>query len=186
MGKNNGQLEIKLLATLKGSTTQSKGSCRNPRTRRQLLFPRESGLLDLESAKVRKSLRDYVDVVLVLAQKDFEVRHRNSVLGFLWSLLNPLPYMIILSLVFSYLLRVSVPNYAAWVLVVYRCCLLETNPSVSRLCGASMRESTSIVPIYRREKATRYWSHIPRRIARRFSDIYQAMLSVVWGVSALR
>jgi lipopolysaccharide transport system permease protein len=58
-----------------------------------------------------------LDVVIVLAQKDFKLRYRNSVLGFLWSLLNPLAYMIILTIVFSLLLRVKVPNFAAWVLI---------------------------------------------------------------------
>ena len=53
-----------------------------------------------------------LDVVIVLAQKDFKLRYRNSVLGFLWSLLNPLAYMIILTIVFSLLLRVNVPNFA--------------------------------------------------------------------------
>jgi len=56
-------------------------------------------------------------VVTVLAQKDFKVRYRNSVLGFLWSLLNPLGYMVVLTLVFSFLLRVGIPNFAAWVLI---------------------------------------------------------------------
>ena len=55
--------------------------------------------------------------MIVLAQKDFKLRYRNSVLGFLWSLLNPLAYMIILTLVFSLMLHVNVPNFAAWVLI---------------------------------------------------------------------
>jgi ABC-type polysaccharide/polyol phosphate export permease len=59
----------------------------------------------------------YLDVIVVLAQKDFKIRYRNSVLGFLWSLLNPLAYMVILTLVFSFLLRVSIPNFAPWVLI---------------------------------------------------------------------
>jgi len=63
------------------------------------------------------SISHYLDVVVVLAQKDFKVRYRNSVLGFLWSLLNPLAYMVILTLVFSFLLRVSIPNFAPWVLI---------------------------------------------------------------------
>lgn len=62
-------------------------------------------------------LLHYVDMMIVLAQKDFKLRYRNSILGFLWSLLNPLAYMIILTIVFSLLLRVSVPNFAAWVLI---------------------------------------------------------------------
>ena len=64
-----------------------------------------------------RSLLHSLDVMIVLAQKDFKLRYRNSVLGFLWSLLNPLAYMIILTIVFSLLLRVSVPNFAAWVLI---------------------------------------------------------------------
>jgi len=63
------------------------------------------------------SISHYLDVVVVLAQKDFKVRYRNSVLGFLWSLLNPLAYMVILTLVFSFLLRMSIPNFAPWVLI---------------------------------------------------------------------
>jgi len=63
------------------------------------------------------TIHHLLDVVVVLAQKDFKVRYRNSVLGFLWSLLNPLSYMVILTLVFSLLLRVSIPNYAPWLLI---------------------------------------------------------------------
>jgi len=59
----------------------------------------------------------YLDILTVLAQKDFKVRYRNSVLGFVWSLLNPLAYMMILTLVFSFLLRVNIPDFAAWVLI---------------------------------------------------------------------
>ncbi len=62
-------------------------------------------------------MRRYVDVSITLVEKDFKIRYRNSVLGFLWSLLNPLAYMIILTLVFSYLLRFTIPNFAAWILI---------------------------------------------------------------------
>jgi lipopolysaccharide transport system permease protein len=93
------------------------------------------------------TVHHYMDIVTVLAQKDFKIRYRGSVLGFLWSLLNPLAYMVILTLVFSFLLRVSIPNFAAWVLIgilVWRFfCVgtaqgllsIVTNPSlVSKVC----------------------------------------------------
>ena len=63
------------------------------------------------------TVRHYLDIIVVLAQKDFKVRYRNSVLGFLWSLLNPLASMLILTLVFSFLLRVDIPGYPAWLLL---------------------------------------------------------------------
>jgi lipopolysaccharide transport system permease protein len=56
---------------------------------------------------VSSSLGHYLDNVIILAQKDFKIRYRNSVLGFLWSLLNPLAFMLILTLVFSLLLPVD-------------------------------------------------------------------------------
>ena len=61
-------------------------------------------------------LRRLIDVVAVLTQKDFKLRYRNSVFGFLWALLNPLAYMVILTIVFGMLFRMNIPNYAAWVL----------------------------------------------------------------------
>jgi len=64
-----------------------------------------------------ETISHYLDVITVLAQKDFKIRYRNSVLGFLWSLLNPLAYMIILTVVFSLLLHVGIPNFPAWLVI---------------------------------------------------------------------
>jgi len=94
-------------------------------------------------------VRYYLDVITVLAQKDFKVRYRNSVLGFVWSLLNPLAYMIILTLVFSYLLRVSIPNFAAWVLIgllVWRFFSIATNQSLFSIVGNPSLVSKVYVP----------------------------------------
>ncbi len=76
----------------------------------------------------------YVDIVIVLAKKDFKLRYRNSVLGFVWSLLNPLGYMLILTLVFSMLLHSNIPNFAPWILMallVWRFFQVATNQSLS-------------------------------------------------------
>jgi len=63
------------------------------------------------------NLQHCYDIVVTLAKKDFKLRYRNSVLGFFWSLLNPLAYMVILTAVFGYLLHSSIPNFASWVLL---------------------------------------------------------------------
>lgn len=75
---------------------------------------------------------------MVLAQKDFKVRYRNSVLGFLWSLLNPLAYMVVLTIVFSLMLRVNIPNFAAWLLIgllIWRFFQVGTTQSLSSIIG---------------------------------------------------
>ena len=53
-----------------------------------------------------------------LVTKDFKLRYRRSVLGVIWSVLNPLLMMIIMSFVFSYFLRGSnVENYPLYLIV---------------------------------------------------------------------
>jgi lipopolysaccharide transport system permease protein len=48
------------------------------------------------------------DLIYNLAIKDFKVRYRNATLGFLWMLLNPVLQMLVLSLVFSFIVRIPV------------------------------------------------------------------------------
>lgn len=93
----------------------------------------------------------YVDVIIVLARKDFKVRYRNSVLGFLWSLLNPLAYMVILTMVFSFLLRVNIPNFAAWVLIgllVWRFFSIGTVQGLSSIVANPSLVSKVYLPRY--------------------------------------
>lgn len=93
----------------------------------------------------------YLDVVTVLAQKDFKIRYRNSVLGFLWSLLNPLAYMVILTLVFSLLLAVNIPNFPAWLLIgllVWRFFQVSTNQSLFAIAGNISLVNKMYIPRY--------------------------------------
>jgi lipopolysaccharide transport system permease protein len=95
--------------------------------------------------------RHYLDVITVLAQKDFKIRYRNSALGFLWSLLNPLAYMVILTLVFSVLLRVNIPNFAAWLLIgilVWRFFAIGTSQSLGSIVGNPSLVSKVYFPRY--------------------------------------
>jgi len=100
---------------------------------------------------MRNTLHHYTDVIVVLAQKDFKIRYRNSVLGFLWSLLNPLAYMVILTLVFSLLLRVNIPNFAAYLLVgllVWRFFMIGTSQGLFSIVGNPSLISKVYVPRY--------------------------------------
>lgn len=48
------------------------------------------------------------DLIYSLAVKEFKVRYRSATLGFLWMLLNPVLQMLVLSLVFSFIVKVPV------------------------------------------------------------------------------
>ena len=100
---------------------------------------------------MNQSLRYYVDVVVVLAKKDFKLRYKNSVLGFIWSLLNPLANMLILTLVFAFLLRSTVPNYASFLLIgllVWRFFQLSTSQSLTSIVANPSLVTKVYMPRY--------------------------------------
>jgi len=85
-------------------------------------------------------LLEYGELVRNLTIKEFKLRYRNSVLGFVWSLLNPLAMMIILTLVFSTLLRVGIENFPVFLLpalLAWRFFSISTSMSLSSVIGNS-------------------------------------------------
>lgn len=58
-----------------------------------------------------REIRDNRELIWALAVKELHVRYKRSALGFLWALLNPLLMMIILTMVFSTVMRVPVHDY---------------------------------------------------------------------------
>lgn len=61
------------------------------------------------------SVRKYNFMLLQLINRDFKLRYRGSVLGILWSVLNPLLNMVVLSIVFSQVFK-TVDNYKMYLL----------------------------------------------------------------------
>ncbi len=61
------------------------------------------------------SLGRFRFLLLQLVKRDFKIKYRGSVLGVLWSVLNPLLNMIVLSIVFSQVFR-AVDNYKMYLL----------------------------------------------------------------------
>jgi lipopolysaccharide transport system permease protein len=92
-----------------------------------------------------------LEVISILAERDFKVRYRNSFLGFFWSLLNPLAYMVILTLVFSILLRTNIPNFAAWILLgllIWRFFAVGTSQALGCILGNPSLVTKVYLPRY--------------------------------------
>jgi lipopolysaccharide transport system permease protein len=64
---------------------------------------------------VRDTLR-YRELIWALALKELTIRYKRSALGFMWALLNPALLMLVLSVVFSTILRFPIPNYPIFLL----------------------------------------------------------------------
>jgi len=55
-------------------------------------------------------------LVAALLVRQLKVRYRGSILGFVWTFLNPLLLMGVYALVFRFYMRIAVPNYALFLL----------------------------------------------------------------------
>lgn len=79
-----------------------------------------------------KELWTYRDLVYNLVVRDLKVRYKNSVLGVIWSWLNPLMMMLIFSFVFGVLYeRQDIPNYH----ILFLSALLPWNFFVGAVMG---------------------------------------------------
>lgn len=61
-----------------------------------------------------KTLFKYKDLISELVQRDLKLKYRRSFLGYVWSVLNPLLIMIILTLVFSNLFHKKIENFPVY------------------------------------------------------------------------
>ncbi|MBP3522818.1 MAG: ABC transporter permease [Clostridia bacterium] len=58
----------------------------------------------------------YKPLLKELVRRDLKVKYRRSFLGYIWSLLNPLLMMCVMTLVFSYMFRFDIPNYPLYLI----------------------------------------------------------------------
>ena len=62
------------------------------------------------------TLARFRHLLILMVKRDFITRYRRSVLGVLWSILNPLLTMLVLTMVFSTIFRFDVPNFPVYIL----------------------------------------------------------------------
>ena len=62
---------------------------------------------------------EHRDLLLHLVQRNLKVKYQRSVLGFLWTLLNPLVTIGIMLTIFGFVLRLDIPKYWAFLLSSY-------------------------------------------------------------------
>ena len=72
----------------------------------------------------------YLNVVRLLVKRDLKVKYRGSLFGYLWSMLNPLLFMLTISFVFSHLVK-GIPNYHLFVLAGIVCWNMVTVTLIS-------------------------------------------------------
>ena len=86
-----------------------------------------------------------------LVARDVKIKYRRSVLGVLWTLLNPLMMMIVLSVVYSNLFKFDVENFSIYLLsgqVIFNFYSDATNTSMSSILGSASLIKKVYIPKY--------------------------------------
>ncbi len=71
----------------------------------------------LKRVKHGSELRHNLFVLQSLVTRDFKLKYRRSVLGVLWSILNPLLMMVVMAAVFSYMFRFQIENFPLYLIL---------------------------------------------------------------------
>jgi len=65
----------------------------------------------------RHWLPQYADLVFTLTQKEVRVRYKNNVLGYFWSLANPLASALVFYFALQVVFKSSIPNYPLFLII---------------------------------------------------------------------
>lgn len=97
------------------------------------------------------ALRKYSFLIRQLVARDFKAKYKRSVLGVLWSLLNPLLTMLVQYLVFSNLFRFEIPYYPVYLLcgiVIFNYFSEACNMTLGSIVGNASLITKVYVPKY--------------------------------------
>lgn len=67
--------------------------------------------------KTFKELYAYRQMIFSLVKKDLRGRYKGSVLGFLWTFINPLLQLVVYTIVFSFILKTNIERYYLYLFV---------------------------------------------------------------------
>ena len=67
--------------------------------------------------KTLKEIYEYRQMIFSLVRKELRGRYKGSVLGFLWTFINPLLQLVVYTLVFSIILRSNIEKYYIFLFV---------------------------------------------------------------------
>ncbi len=69
------------------------------------------------NSNIVTNLWNYRNLTIKLAMSDFRLRYKNSVLGFFWSLIEPLLMLVVLYITFSFFMKMNVEHYQLFLLM---------------------------------------------------------------------
>ncbi|WP_108992959.1 ABC transporter permease [Paenibacillus agaridevorans] len=93
----------------------------------------------------------YRNLLMELVIRDIKTRYRRSVLGLLWTLLNPLLTMIVMTIVFSALFRTQIEHFPVYLLsgsILFTLNIEATNTALTSIIGNGSLIKKVYIPKY--------------------------------------
>lgn len=77
----------------------------------------------------------YRDLIQVLVAKDFKVRYKSTILGYLWSILHPLMFAGVYFILFKIVMRANIDNYSLFLICgVFPWTAFNNTVNASNMC----------------------------------------------------
>ena len=93
----------------------------------------------------------YKDLIKELVVRDVKLKYRRSFLGYVWSVLNPLLIMIVMTVVFSAMFKRNIVNYPVYLLIgrmTYDFLSNSTNAAMRSVTGNAALMKKTYIPKY--------------------------------------
>lgn len=97
------------------------------------------------------NFKKYRHLLIELVRKDLKVKYKRSYLGILWTLLNPLLMMVVLTTVFSTIFKRNIPNFPVYLLtgkIMFDFFSQATSGAMGSVVGGSSLLKKVYIPKY--------------------------------------
>ena len=107
-----------------------------------------------QTSSLPRSLQElwkYRDLLRLLVSRNLKLKYRRSILGYLWSILNPLLIMIVMSLVFSTMFKRNIENFPVYLFcgqLLFNFMNTSTHQAISSITGNASLLKKTYVPKY--------------------------------------
>ena len=93
----------------------------------------------------------YKNLLYELVTRDIKVRYRRSVLGVLWTILNPILMMIVMTIVFSTLFRFEIEHFPIYFFcgnIIFSFMVTATSDALQSILGGASLIKKVYIPKY--------------------------------------
>lgn len=66
---------------------------------------------------MKRETQRFIELLLVMTEKELRARYKYTIFGFFWLVLNPLLQMVVIGFIFTFFMKESIPHYYFYLLI---------------------------------------------------------------------